>query len=599
MFRYPLHRYLEEQLQQHGRRHRRHRLSLAAITTTTGGPAARPSTFSTRAKPDFRSWYAREEKEERSRLALASYLRDLYVVQSPSSEATSSSSSSEDVAAELAAASSSRLDDNEEVKRAASSSTLVRFRRSLAPENERDYLAECLSRRTVPDERSLHDTIVNCERHFHSRHNINIIATTERDERRQRRKIVVVGDIHGDLASLAHIYRTYGPPSESLVYVFNGDICDRGPQSTEVLYFILNLILNYPHGVYVNRGNHEDVYMNDAYGFYDELCNKYGVSTARVLRSALDRLYVSLPLCTWIPYHKTFIVHAGPPLRLNNEHGSGGGGGATTTTSAAEIGLIHRHRYSRTACKTARNRSDDERREGRLLETLLWSDPNPQMSALGILPSDRGAGVIYSLDACLHWMTDNGVDNLIRSHQCVQFGYERMRGGDNDGNDDDGTKSVYTVFSSSDYRGAGNDGAVLLLTKDGEDNNIITPETYNADDFIITSVFQTTTAQSSSNGTKTTDDPHCQVTYSKEVIRSIFRSIDTNGDGVLSKDEIERGLRLAKDFKTQNDTDVENCVVGERNGNMGKDLQSIFDVMDKDGSGGISIDEFVNAFYMD
>jgi Ca2+-binding EF-hand superfamily protein len=32
---------------------------------------------------------------------------------------------------------------------------------------------------------------------------------------------------------------------------------------------------------------------------------------------------------------------------------------------------------------------------------------------------------------------------------------------------------------------------------------------------------------------------------------------------------------------------------------MGKDLQTIFDVMDKDGSGGISIDEFVNAFYMD
>ena len=64
--------------------------------------------------------------------------------------------------------------------------------------------------------------------------------------------------------------------------------------------------------------------------------------------------------------------------------------------------------------------------------------------------------------------------------------------------------------------------------------------------------------------------------------------IDVNGDGVLSKDEIERGLQLAKDFKTRNDTDFENCIVGERNG-MGTDLQTIFDVMDKDGSGGISI----------
>ena len=584
MFRYPLHRYLEKQPQQHVRRRGCHRLLLAAITTT-GRPSSFASLFSTRARPNFRSWYAREEKEERGRLALASYLRDLYgQVQHPSSHGATSSLS-EDVAAELVAATSS----------------LARFRQSLAPENEQNYLTECLLHHAVPDERLLHDTIVDCERHFHSRHNINIIAMEHDERHHQRRKIVVVGDIHGDLASLAHIYRTHGPPSADLVYVFNGDICDRGTQSTEVLYFILNLVLKYPHGVYVNRGNHEDVYMNDAYGFHDELCNKYGVHTARVLRTALDRLYVSLPLCTWIPYHKTFIVHAGPPLRLNSDYGGGGGGGATTT-SATEIGLIHRHKYSRTACKTARDRSDDEKREGRLLETLLWSDPNPQMSASGILPSDRGAGVIYSLDSCLRWMTDNGVDNLIRSHQCVQFGYERMRGdGDNvDGNnDDDSAKSVYTVFSSSDYRGAGNDGAVLLLTKDGEDKNIITPETYNADDFITTSVFQTTAQSSSSNDRKKNDDPHCQVTYSKEVIRSIFRLIDTNGDGVLSKDEIERGLQLAKDFKTQNDTDVENFVVGERDGNMGKDLQTIFDVMDKDGSGGISIDEFVNAFYMD
>jgi hypothetical protein len=198
-------------------------------------------------------------------------------------------------------------------------------------------------------------------------------------------------------------------------------------------------------------------------------------------------------------------------------------------------------------------------------------------------------------------MTNNGVNNLIRSHQCVQFGYELMRG-NNETNDsrsrgnNNNSKSVYTVFSSSDYRGAGNDGAVLLLTRDGE-NNVITPETYNADDF--TTVFQAaTTTNAKLSDDRKNDDPHCQVTYSKEVIRSIFRLIDVNGDGVLSKDEIERGLQLAKDFKTRNDTDVENCIVGERNG-MGKDIQTIFDVMDKDGSGGISIDEFVNAFYMD
>ena len=100
MFRcYPLHHYLEKQLQNGRRRHHRccHRLVLA-ITTPTRPAAYSPSStsissFSTKVKrPNFHSWYAREEKEERSRLALASYLRDLYAVQSSSSADVSSSS---------------------------------------------------------------------------------------------------------------------------------------------------------------------------------------------------------------------------------------------------------------------------------------------------------------------------------------------------------------------------------------------------------------------------------------------------------------------------------------------------------------------------
>jgi hypothetical protein len=73
--------------------------------------------------------------------------------------------------------------------------------------------------------------------------------------------------------------------------------------------------------------------MNNAYGFHDDLCSRYGAPAARVLRSALDRLYVALPLCAWAPAHWTFIVHAGPPLSRND-----GGEGATST----KIGLIHR-----------------------------------------------------------------------------------------------------------------------------------------------------------------------------------------------------------------------------------------------------------------
>jgi hypothetical protein len=74
----------------------------------------------------------------------------------------------------------------------------------------------------------------------------------------------------------------------------------------------------------------------------------------------------------------------------------------------------------------------------------------------------------------------------------------------------------------------------------------------------------------------------------------ILTNFSSQRDGILRKEEIEKGLRLAKDFKKSNSDDVEHSVVGERDFMM--DLQAMFDTMDKDRSGGISIDEFLNAF---
>jgi hypothetical protein len=65
-------------------------------------------------------------------------------------------------------------------------------------------------------------------------------------------------------------------------------------------------------------------------------------------------------------------------------------------------------------------------------------------------------------------------------------------------------------------------------------------------------------------------------------------------NGILSKEEIEKGLILAKDFKKSIFSDVERCVVGEHD--VMVDLPTMFDAMDKDGSGDFSIDEFLNAF---
>jgi hypothetical protein len=367
------------------------------------------------------------------------------------------------------------------------------------------------------------------------------------------KKVVVVGDLHGDLASLNHLIRINGFPSKELAYVFNGDFVDRGENSTEVLFFILGLLQVYPDRVFLNRGNHEDIFLNKAYGFFSELVTKYGMTNARVLKEALSRFYVSIPLCVWIPHFSTFISHAGPPILTD-------GDGA----SAIEIGAIPRVNFKH--C-TSKHNGGANNAKALFLEAMLWSDPNPEPGAVGVQRNSRGAGLVYSQGACAAWMKANGVTNFIRSHQCVQFGSEILRG---EGEDE--KRTLYTVFSSADYRGAGNQGALLVVSQDG-----VEAQKYEVDDFV-------STGSSKGKGDK---DHHCHVTYNREVVASIFRALDVDGNGELSMEEIQQGIAHVKDFKSVDD---HNVVAREG------DIEALFNIMDKNDNGSVGIEEFVKAF---
>lgn len=83
----------------------------------------------------------------------------------------------------------------------------------------------------------------------------NMQTVTVRDDQR----LVVVGDLHGQLADLLHILDANGLPGDNLQYIFNGDFVDRGDWGLEVLMILLSLLIARPDAVYLNRGNHEDL----------------------------------------------------------------------------------------------------------------------------------------------------------------------------------------------------------------------------------------------------------------------------------------------------------------------------------------------------
>ena len=80
-------------------------------------------------------------------------------------------------------------------------------------------------------------------------------------------RLTVVGDLHGQLADLLHIFSQNGWPDENSLYVFNGDFVDRGPCGVEVVLALYAWQLCLPDCVFLNRGNHEDMSINSTYGF--------------------------------------------------------------------------------------------------------------------------------------------------------------------------------------------------------------------------------------------------------------------------------------------------------------------------------------------
>ncbi|GES96794.1 serine/threonine-protein phosphatase 5 [Rhizophagus clarus] len=237
----------------------------------------------------------------------------------------------------------------------------------------------------------------------------------------QDSKLTVCGDVHGQYYDFINIFKINGVPSETNMYLFNGDFVDRGSFSLEVILTLFAYKWLYPKSLYLTRGNHETDDMNKVYGFEGEVKAKF----SEEMFELFSETFSTLPLAHLIN-QKILVVHGG-------------------LFSRDDVTLDDIRNIDRFGKKQLEH--------GSLMCELLWSDPQAQP---GRGPSKRGVGIQFGPDVTESFLKRNNLDLLIRSHEVKENGYVIEHNG-----------KCITVFSAPNYCDTiGNKGAIINITSD-------------------------------------------------------------------------------------------------------------------------------------
>ncbi|XP_069896882.1 serine/threonine-protein phosphatase with EF-hands 1-like isoform X1 [Dipodomys merriami] len=278
------------------------------------------------------------------------------------------------------------------------------------------------------------------------------------------KEITICGDLHGSLEDLLLIFYKNGLPSENNSYIFNGDFVDRGRNSIEILMVLFVSFLVYPSDLHLNRGNHEDFMMNLRYGFTQEVLYKYKLHGKQILK-VLEEVYTWLPIGTIID-DEILIIHGGisestdlnllhrlernkmktvlmPPMSVNRDQ-------------AVDLKKDKAGKIMASGKATSSNSLSEQlsKHEWEQVIDLLWSDPRGKD---GCYPNtSRGGGCYFGPDVTAKFLSKYHLKTIIRSHECKPDGYDICHDG-----------KVITVFSASDYYEEGsNRGAYIRLAHD-------------------------------------------------------------------------------------------------------------------------------------
>ncbi|MCQ2816066.1 MAG: metallophosphoesterase [archaeon] len=258
--------------------------------------------------------------------------------------------------------------------------------------------------------------------------------------------VTIVGDIHGQYYDLLKILEVGGDVSNTK-YLFLGDYVDRGSFSTECVFLLMALKINFKKKIIMLRGNHECRHLTSFFNFKTECEVKYDSSVYDILMDAFD----CLPLAC-IVNEKFLAVHGGlsPDINLLSE-------------------LSKLNRFIETPKK------------GPLCD-IMWSDPCDKDEVALQTEYEknkvRGCSFYFGAKAAIPFLSKNNCIFIVRGHEAQIDGYKMFKW-----NPKNKYPSVITVFSAPNYCDVyDNKGAIIKLNK----NNInIQQYSYSPHPFIL------------------------------------------------------------------------------------------------------------------
>ncbi|KAH3745426.1 retinal degeneration C [Pelomyxa schiedti] len=253
---------------------------------------------------------------------------------------------------------------------------------------------------------------------------LNEVAVT-----RNVSSINIVGDLHGSWDCLKKAIAIGGEPSDSNLWIFNGDYVDRGAFGVDILAALCLLVTAYPRSVYLNRGNHEcpRISSHGQNNHYQCLEEVYGSNGMR-LWEACAELYKHLPLATLVNFPEDpemkgwFVCH-------------GGIGSYVTLESIRQSERCDCTSVPLTFlwCQLTHKSPDATP----LLKDLLWTDPS---EVNGMQPSLTRRGLeTWGPDVTEAFIAANNLRWIIRSHDHSRGGWATTHNG-----------NVVTVFSTAE-----------------------------------------------------------------------------------------------------------------------------------------------------